>query len=242
LISSLERKPPRLRAGLGLEGRILRLVKNAPELRAIKSGQIDAVLDPATGTAFLLPDAQQALREDQTRNRSLLALSADWTWELDQNYRFISHSSTAAGNAAPYGEGIIGKRLWELPFDLEEADWKVHRRLLEWRTTFRDLELRCTDRAGEERYVSFSGEPILDSEGKFAGYRGITGILPSAGAWSRFPAMALRARSSRRMSLSKGLQRRTVWEPPACCPAAQGLPRPAGRPRGGHADLRHGAL
>lgn len=161
-------------AGLGFERRILRLVKGAPELRAIESGQVDAVIDPATGKAFLLPDAQQALREDQARNRGLFALSADWTWELDESYRFISHSSTAAGNAAPYDEGIIGKRLWELPFDMAEADWKVHRKLLEWRTTFRDLELRCTDRGGEARYVSFSGEPVFDREDKFAGYRGIT--------------------------------------------------------------------
>jgi PAS domain S-box-containing protein len=174
LISSLERKPPRPRAGLGFEGRILRLVKSGPELRAIQSGEVDAVIDPATGKAFLLPDAQLALREDQTRNRSLLALSADWTWELDDDYRFTSHSSTVAGNAAPYGDGTIGKRLWELPFDLEEADWKVHRRLLEWRTTFRDLELRCTERAGDVRYVSFSGEPIFDRNGKFTGYRGLT--------------------------------------------------------------------
>ena len=78
------------------------------------------------------------------------------------------------GNAAPYDEEIIGKRLWELPFDMQEADWKVHRRLLEWRTTFRDLELRCTDRTGEVRYVSFSGEPIFDRDHRFTGYRGIT--------------------------------------------------------------------
>jgi PAS domain S-box-containing protein len=174
LTSSPDRKPPRPTTGLGFEGRILRLVKGAPELRAIESGQVDAVIDPATGKAFLLPDAQQALREDQARNRSLLSLSADWTWEMDESYRFISHSSTAAGNAAPYDEGVIGKRLWELPFDMQEADWKVHRRLLEWRTTFRDLELRCTDRAGEVRYVSFNGEPIFDRKDRFTGYRGIT--------------------------------------------------------------------
>jgi PAS domain S-box-containing protein len=174
LTSSPDRKPPRPRAGLGFEDRILRLVKGAPELRAIESGQVDAVIDPATGKAFLLPDAQQALRDDQARNRSLLSLSVDWTWELDESYRFVSHSSTAAGNAAPYDVGIIGKRLWELPFEIEEADWKVHRRLLEWRTTFRDLELRCTDRVGEVRYVSFSGEPIFDRHDKFTGYRGIT--------------------------------------------------------------------
>ena len=42
-------------------GRILRLVKSGPELQALESGQVDAVLDPATGTAFLLPEARRAL-------------------------------------------------------------------------------------------------------------------------------------------------------------------------------------
>jgi CRP-like cAMP-binding protein len=42
-------------------GRLLRLVKNGPERRAIEAGQVDAVLDAATGTAFLLPDARRAL-------------------------------------------------------------------------------------------------------------------------------------------------------------------------------------
>jgi len=163
----------RPKSGLGFERRILRLVKGA-DLRALESGEVDAVLDPANGKAFLLPDAQHALRQDQARYRGLFALSADWTWELDENCRFVSHSSTALANAAPYGEGIIGKALWELPFDVDDADWKVHRRLLEWRTTFRDLELRCTDRAGEVRCVSFSGEPVFDSEDKFTGYRGIS--------------------------------------------------------------------
>ena len=42
-------------------GRILRLVKSDPERRAIDAGQVDAVLDAETGTAFLLPEARRAL-------------------------------------------------------------------------------------------------------------------------------------------------------------------------------------
>ena len=42
-------------------GRILRLVKNGPEREALESGQVDAVLDHASGTALLLPEAQRAL-------------------------------------------------------------------------------------------------------------------------------------------------------------------------------------
>jgi CRP-like cAMP-binding protein len=42
-------------------GRILRLVKNGPEREALESGQVDAVLDHASGTALLLPQAERAL-------------------------------------------------------------------------------------------------------------------------------------------------------------------------------------
>lgn len=41
---------------------IMRLVKGGPERRAIEAGQVDAVMDPATGKAFLLLEAQVALR------------------------------------------------------------------------------------------------------------------------------------------------------------------------------------
>ena len=169
---ALDRNPRRPDAAPGFEGRILQLVKSVPELRAIESGQVDAVIDPETGKAFLLPDAQQALR-DQARVRSLLALSSDWCWEQDEHYRFVSHSGISTGNFAPRDAGIVGKLLWDLPFDnMQEADWQAHRRLLEWRATFRDLELRRTDRAGEVRWVSISGEPTFDEQDQFKGYRG----------------------------------------------------------------------
>jgi PAS domain S-box-containing protein len=169
----LDGNAPRPNAGLGFEGRILRLVKGGPERRAIEAGQVDAVMDHATGKAFLLPEAQAALREDEARVRSLLALSSDWCWEQDEFYRLISHTGAASGSSGIYDENIIGKTLRDLPFDsMSEADWQAHRRLLEWRDTFRDLELRCTDRAGEMRWVSISGEPTFDEQDQFKGYRG----------------------------------------------------------------------
>jgi PAS domain S-box-containing protein len=42
---------------------ILRLVKGGPERLAIEAGQIDAIIDPASGNAILLPAAQRALIE-----------------------------------------------------------------------------------------------------------------------------------------------------------------------------------
>jgi len=57
-------------------GRILRLVKSGPELRALESGQVDAVLDRSTGTAYLLPDARRAMSAagGQIANSLLAAL------------------------------------------------------------------------------------------------------------------------------------------------------------------------
>ncbi|HMH19873.1 MAG TPA: helix-turn-helix domain-containing protein [Burkholderiales bacterium] len=170
---ALDRNPPRQNARSGLEGGILRLVKSLPERRAIESGQIDAVIDPATGKAFLLPEAQRALREDQARVRSLLALSSDWCWEQDEHHRFVSHTGIASGRSGIYDESIIGKTLRDPPFDsMSEVDWQAHLRLLEWRAAFRDIELGCTDRAGEARWVSISGEPVFDEQDQFKGYRG----------------------------------------------------------------------
>jgi PAS domain S-box-containing protein len=169
----LDPNPARPNARPGFEGRILRLVKSVPERRAIESGQVDAVIEPATGKVFLLPDAQQALRKDQARVRSLLALSSDWCWEQDELYRFVSHTGAASGSSGIYAESIIGATLQDPPFgSMSESDWETHRRLLEWRATFRDLELRCTDRAGEMRWVSISGEPTFDEQDQFKGYRG----------------------------------------------------------------------
>ena len=57
-------------------GRILRLVRSGPERQALEAGQVDAVLDRATGAAFLLPAAHRALSSTagQIANSVLAAL------------------------------------------------------------------------------------------------------------------------------------------------------------------------
>ncbi len=164
--------PPR-RAGLGLPVGFLRLVKSAPERAAIATGQVDAVVDPASGKVFLLPGAQEALHARQARASSLLALAADWTWEQDENYLFTSHAGTAARERGPCEAIVPGKPLWELGLVTRPGlDWRTHRQQLEWRATFRDLELGWTNAAGDTRWLSLDGEPVFDAQDRFRGYRG----------------------------------------------------------------------
>ncbi len=171
------RAPKRHSSGMhvtpGFEDLIRRLIKGASERQAIESGQVDAIIDPATGRAILLPEAQEALREDQARDRSLVRLSSDWQWEKDKHHRFVLCEGATIGNSGFEDKTIIGKRLWDLPFDnMSKADWRAHRSELERRAGYRDLKLRSRDQAGEVRYLSISGEPIFDRQGQFKGYRG----------------------------------------------------------------------
>ncbi|MBI3544992.1 MAG: PAS domain S-box protein [Gammaproteobacteria bacterium] len=162
-------------AGPGFETNILRLVKGAHESSAIKSGQVDAILDPVSGRAILLPDAQAALLERKARFRSLIELASDGFWEQDEHYRFVLHNGVAIGNEPSKKESILGKTLWELPFsNSHEIDWPTYQRQLEWRAVFRDMEFQYLDSAGQLRIISLSGEPFFDLQAQFKGYRGIT--------------------------------------------------------------------
>jgi CRP-like cAMP-binding protein/PAS domain-containing protein len=65
------RNPSDLQAEAAFKDWVRRLIKGAAELAALDAGQIDAVMDPATGSAILLPEAQAALQ-----GSSRLVLSA----------------------------------------------------------------------------------------------------------------------------------------------------------------------
>jgi CRP-like cAMP-binding protein/PAS domain-containing protein len=65
------RYPSDLQAEAAFKDWVRRLVKGAAELAALEAGQIDAVIDPASGSAILLPEAQAALQ-----GSSRLVLSA----------------------------------------------------------------------------------------------------------------------------------------------------------------------
>jgi PAS domain S-box-containing protein len=167
--------PPGTNAERGFKKAILRLVKGGPERLAIEAGQIDAIIDPTSGNAILLPNAQRALIERKVGFRSLIGLAFDWYWEQDERYCFVSHSDATDEVSGLTEESIIGKALWDLSIDnLSEIDWQTHRQQLEWRVTFRDLEVRFMDHGGEVRYLSISGEPMFNDRDQFKGYRGIT--------------------------------------------------------------------
>lgn len=196
---------PAADAGAGFEKRILRLVRSDRDRRAVQAGQVDAIIDPISGRALLMPDAQAALLQRKALFRGLVELSTDGCWEVDENYCFTAHSGAAIGNADAGGASILGRTLWELAFhNGDEVDWRTLRTQLEWRANFRDLEFRCVDAAGWLRTISLSGAPMFDREDRFTGYRGVTRDLtdrrlanPMAPDSDRFARAALDALATR---------------------------------------------
>ena len=114
------------------------------------------------------------LSESEARFRSLTELSSDWYWEQDENLRYVSRTGAAKDLFSPGPGDAHGKTRWELPVvGVSEAQWQAHREILAARLPFHDFTYRRVDQQGQLRWVSISGHPVFDEEGRFRGYRGI---------------------------------------------------------------------
>jgi PAS domain S-box-containing protein len=118
--------------------------------------------------------AQTELRASEERFRRLTALSSDWYWEQDAQFR-LTYMSDRFGertgmDATPY----LGRKRWDQPApNLDAADWERHRGQLERREPFWDLELQREKPDGASVWLSISGEPVFDADREFRGYRGV---------------------------------------------------------------------
>jgi diguanylate cyclase (GGDEF)-like protein/PAS domain S-box-containing protein len=112
-------------------------------------------------------------RQLEERLRNQIELSADWYWEQDAKLRFTTLSESFLDLSGHSPQLLLGKRLWEvLPDTRGDPAWQQFRRKLAHRLPFRGFEYQSQDAAGRVRWFTLSGNPALDADGKFAGYRG----------------------------------------------------------------------
>ncbi|MEW5882328.1 MAG: PAS domain S-box protein, partial [Pseudomonadota bacterium] len=113
-------------------------------------------------------------KTQEGRFRALLAIASDWYWEQDEQFRFTYISSAVEGKTGIAANTHLGRTRWELPeLELTDAQWAAHRADLEAHRPFRNFVMRRLDRDGRPVFVSISGEPVFDAQGRFRGYWGV---------------------------------------------------------------------
>ena len=106
------------------------------------------------------------------RVQHVIDLCADVYWEQDADQRL---TLLRPSSAASHGE--LEQKLVDIVLELSspqkstEEGWQRYREALASRQPFRDLVCEFGQQPEGRRYLSFSGDPILDPEGAFRGYR-----------------------------------------------------------------------
>ena len=124
---------------------------------------------------------EKALRESERRFRDFADMAADYLWETDENLTlaFVSERCLDVNGVPP--ERIIGRTFGEAFEDTCDDEQRL--------TQFREdvaarrpieIEYTRTRPAGDTVRVGVIGKPILDSDGRFRGYRGITRDITQA--------------------------------------------------------------
>jgi PAS domain S-box-containing protein len=90
----------------------------------------------------------------------------------DGNFRFVDVPGLEAPDVDT--DVAIGKARWEISglAPMQES-WKSHRARLQRHESFSDFVLLRYKSTGELRYLSISGEPLFDEQGRLRGYHGI---------------------------------------------------------------------
>jgi|GEM_PF-733032 len=118
--------------------------------------------------------AEEALRESEERHRFLIESVNDWIWEVDRNgvYTYVSPQCREMLGYEP--QEIVGKTPFDLmPPDEAERSRKAFVAMAGQARPFRRMENVNRRKDGRLVVLETNGVPVLDAQGKLAGYRGI---------------------------------------------------------------------
>lgn len=114
------------------------------------------------------------LRQSQEWFHSLADLTSDWYWQTDDQFRFFQVAADWSDQLKGLAGDYMGKTRWELDdTSRNQSAWLFHRTQLEKRETFRNFEYERVDKDGRLVVICISGEPVVDANGQFCGYRGV---------------------------------------------------------------------
>lgn len=121
--------------------------------------------------------SQNTAEEATARLQALLHTASDWLWEQTADLR-LSYVSLAQDGSEPGRtlHSAVGGWCWKHPMRVpgmpSEDDWQAHRLQQERHEPFRNFEYALRLPSGDTVWLSVSGDPVFDTKGQFAGYRG----------------------------------------------------------------------
>ena len=114
------------------------------------------------------------LQASEQRYAVLAGLSADWYWATDAEHRFTRPDDELRRRLGDLALQSEGRTRWELyPQALSDAQWRAHRADLDAGRPFHALEFHVARGDGTPLWVSVSGAPRFDDNGRFLGYHGV---------------------------------------------------------------------
>ena len=124
--------------------------------------------------------ADQLARSEQ-RFKDFADSSADWLWEISQNYEFTYVSPGVKTTLGHLPQDMIGRNIFEALFAKhDDATRDLIEELSERHQPYREVEFWTRTRTGERVCLRLSGVPIFDSFGHFSGYRGAATNITSS--------------------------------------------------------------
>ena len=110
----------------------------------------------------------------EERLRDFAWVSSDWFWEMDAELRYTWFSDNIEDKTGLSAEWHYGKTREEIldPHGNDEVDVRHHLAELRARKPYRDFRMLRRSPSGDQ-WISSSGKPIFDRDGRFVGYRGV---------------------------------------------------------------------
>jgi PAS domain S-box-containing protein len=118
--------------------------------------------------------AEAALAQSEARFRSIVESGSDWIWETDTEDRYVWFGGDIERHVGRPTADYIGRTRSEVAaaggVDVNAEPWLSHMAAIARREPFRDLR-QCRDTPMGKFWISVSGAPRFDAEGRFLGYR-----------------------------------------------------------------------
>ncbi|MCD4831907.1 MAG: PAS domain S-box protein [Anaerohalosphaeraceae bacterium] len=114
------------------------------------------------------------LKKSEKRFVEIAENASEWIWEIDVNGLYI-YSSSAVEDVLGYSvDEVIGKKYFYDFFseEVRQQNKKNAFELLDKKENLKNFTAAYTHKDGRQVWLSTSGVPILDEQGKFIGYRG----------------------------------------------------------------------